>query len=130
MRTKVYYADTDAGGVVYYANYLRWFEMDRCELLEELDMPVAEFARQGFLFAVARLEIDYHLSAKLGDELEIQTEIERVRHVRFTVQQTVIRVADGEKIATARVMLACLSPEGKITPLPKHLASALAARTS
>lgn len=125
MIVKVYYADTDAGGVVYYANYLRWFEMDRSELLERLDVPVAEYAQRGFLFAVARLEIDYLRPAVLGDELEIQTLVERVRHVRFYLSQHVIRRADGEKLASARLTLACLSPEGKISALPEQLAAAL-----
>jgi len=122
---KVYYADTDAGGVVYYANYLRWFEMDRSELLEKLGPSVAEYARRGLLFAVARLEIDYHRSAVLGDELEIQTQVEQVRHVRFRLQQSVVRRPDGQQIATARVMLACLNPAGKISALPAELATAL-----
>jgi acyl-CoA thioester hydrolase len=122
---KVYYADTDAGGVVYYANYLRWFEMDRSEFLEERDVSVAEYARQGYLFAVAHLEIDYLVSAVLGDKLEIRTEIERVRHVRFFVRQSVVRCSDGELLASARLSLACLTPEGKITAMPKSLAKTL-----
>lgn len=51
MKTRVYYADTDAGGVVYYANYLRWLEMARFEFLERFGVSVTEYARQGFVFA-------------------------------------------------------------------------------
>ena len=60
MKTKVYYADTDAGGVVYYANYLRWLEMARADWLEESGVSLAEYVRQGTVFAVVRVEIDYH----------------------------------------------------------------------
>lgn len=130
MKAKVYYADTDAGGVVYYANYLRWLEMARCELLEGLGMSVAEYAKQGIVFAVARVEIDYRLSAVLGDAIEIETVVERVRHVRFTLRQRVMRSADGQELVTARVMLACVNAEGKVTTLPEELAAALRDRTA
>jgi len=128
MRTKVYYADTDAGGVVYYANYLRWLEMARCDWLEGLGMPVAELARQGHQFAVSRVEIDYRVSAVLGDEVEITTVPRRVRHVRFTLEQSVLRCADGALLASAQVTLACLSREGKISALPERLAEELVSR--
>ena len=74
MRTKVYYADTDAGGVVYYANYLRWLEMARSDWLEQSGVSVAEYVEQGVVFAVRRVEIDYHNSAVLGDEVEVTVE--------------------------------------------------------
>ena len=127
MKTKVYYADTDAGGVVYYANYLRWLEMARCDLVEGLGMSVAEYAEQGFIFAVARVEIDYRVSAVLGDIVEIETSVERVRHVRFTLRQRVVRSADGEELVSAKVLLACVNPQGKVIALPDELAAALRA---
>jgi acyl-CoA thioester hydrolase len=125
VKTKVYYADTDAGGVVYYANYLRWMEMARCELLEDLGTSVAAYAEQGYVFAVARVEIDYRMPALLGDEVEIVTTVQQVRRVRFTVQQRVVRCADGEELATALVMVACVDPRGRVTALPDALAAAL-----
>ncbi|MBC8871986.1 MAG: YbgC/FadM family acyl-CoA thioesterase [Planctomycetes bacterium] len=128
MKTKVYYADTDAGGVVYYANYLRWLEMARCDLVEGLGMSVAEYAEQGFIFAVARVEIDYRVSAVLGDIVEIETVVERVRHVRFTLRQRVVRSVDGEELVSARVLLACVNPQGKVIALPEELAAALRER--
>ena len=130
MKTRVYYADTDAGGVVYYANYLRWLEMARWELLEDLGMSVAEYAANGFIFAVVHVEMDYLTPAVLGDELEIETEVERVRRVRFTVRHSVKRIADGQELAAASVTLACLSREGKIISLPEALASVLRSRVA
>ena len=126
MKTKVYYADTDAGGVVYYGSYLRWLEMARCDWLEELGMPVAELARKGFVFAIARVEIDYRRSAVLGDEVEVTVRPVRVRHVRFILEQNVLRCTDGEVLASAKVTLACLTPQGKVTVLPEPLAAELA----
>jgi tol-pal system-associated acyl-CoA thioesterase len=128
VRTKVYYGDTDAGGVVYYANYLRWLEMARWEFMDELGFSVDDFARQGVIFAVARLEIDYRASAQLGDEVEIQTEIQRVRRVRFTLRQRVLRVSDGEDLVDASVMLACVDPSGKLRALPESLDEKLDSR--
>jgi len=125
MKAKVYYADTDAGGVVYYANYLRWLEMARCELLESLGMSVAEYAKRDIFFAVARVEIDYRLPAVLGDVVEIETIVERVRHVRFTLGQRVVRSADGEELVSAKVILACVNKTGKVIALPDELATAL-----
>ncbi len=122
VRTKVYYADTDAGGVVYYANYLRWLEMARSDWLEQSGISVAEYVEQGVLFAVVRVEIDYHTSAVLGDEVEVTVEPERVRRVRFVLRQNVVRVSDGAKLVSAKVTLACLTPAGKITSVPPQLA--------
>jgi acyl-CoA thioester hydrolase len=128
VKTKVYYADTDAGGVVYYANYLRWLEMARADWLEETGMSLAEYVRHGVVFAVARVEIDYHISAVLGDEVEVITTPAHVRRVRFVLNQNIYRCADREKLTSAKVTIACLSPEGRIIALPEHLATQLTQR--
>ena len=125
MKIKVYYADTDAGGVVYYANYLRWLEMGRAELIESFGMSVSRFADQDILFAVVRIEVDYRVPAVLGDEVEIETSVERVRKVRFTLQQRVVRCGDGEALVAAKVMVACIGPQRQIDALPADLAAAL-----
>ncbi len=122
MRTKVYYADTDAGGVVYYANYLRWLEMARSDWLEQTGISVADYVAQGVLFAVVRVEIDYHVSAVLGDEVEITVVPEKLRRVRFTLRQDVLRCHDRAKLASALVTVACLTPTGKPAALPDALA--------
>ena len=127
MKTRVYYADTDAGGVVYYANYLRWLEMARFEFIESFGVSVTGYVNQGFVFAVARLEIDYLAPAMLGDEVEIETMVERVRRVRFILKQRVKRSGDGQELAAATLTLACVTPEGNLTALPDGLADALRA---
>ena len=128
MKTRVYYADTDAGGVVYYANYLRWLEMARWELLEDVGTSVAEYVEQGCVFAIARVEIDYRVPAVLGDVVEIETLVERVRRVRFILDQRVVRSADGEELVRAKVTVACVNPQGKLIALPDVLAEALRER--
>jgi len=121
VKAKVYYADTDAGGVVYYAHYLRWLEMARCDWLEQDGVSVADFARQGVLFAVVRVEIDYHVPAVLGDEIDVTVEPDQMRRVRFTLRQNVFRCADATKLVSAKVTIACLTPEGKVRPVPEAL---------
>ena len=128
MRVRVYYADTDAGGVVYYANYLRWLEMARFELFESLGLSMAEYARQGIHFAVVHLEIDYHGSAMLGDELQVNTEVAQVRRVRFSLTNCIVRSADNRQVATAFVTLACVNSQGKVLGLPSELAECLRTR--
>ncbi len=125
MRTHVYYADTDAGGVVYYANYLRWLEMARADWLADSGVSMVDYVAQGVLFAVGRVEIDYHVSAVLGDEVEVTVEPDTVRRVRFVLRQDVIRVSDGVKLVSAKVTIVCLTPEGKITAIPKQLVEAM-----
>ncbi len=125
MKTKVYYADTDAGGVVYYGNYLRWFEMARSDWLEHWGVSVADYARQGVLFAVRRVEVDYLAPAVLGDEVEVTVEAVETRRVRFTLRQQVIRTSDQAPLASALVTLACLTPEGRITQVPADMAAAM-----
>jgi len=125
VQVKVYYADTDAGGVVYYANYLRWFEMGRCEWIGQFGMSVEQFAADGVLFAVARVEIDYLMSARLGDGVKIETAVERVRRVRFVLNQRAVRATDGEILAAAQLTMACISPQGKLLALPDALRTAL-----
>jgi len=73
---RVYYEDTDAGGVVYYANYLRWFERARTEAIRSLGFGQAELARtHGILFVVAEAHVRYRRPARLDDELLIETSL-------------------------------------------------------
>ena len=125
MKVTVYYADTDAGGVVYYANYLRWLEMARVELINSFGSSVAAYAESGFTFAVAHVDIDYRASAVLGDEVEVESAVEEVRRVRFTLRHRLVRAADHTHLTDARVTCACVDASGKVCALPAELAQAL-----
>jgi tol-pal system-associated acyl-CoA thioesterase len=128
VKTKVYYADTDAGGVVYYANYLRWLEMARADWLEQLGTPIKFYVEQGVIFAVVRAEVDYHKPAVLGDEVEVTVEPSQLRRVRFTLNQDVYRCADRVRLVSAQITVACLTPDGRITTVPPSLADSLSQR--
>lgn len=103
----MYYEDTDAAGVVYYANYLRYFERARTEWLAALGHPVAELERaQRIVFVVRRIEVDYRLPARLSDTLDVSVAVEALRRASLTVRQQVTRAE--QLLAAARVMLACV----------------------
>ena len=122
MRTKVYYADTDAGGVVYYANYLRWLEIARTDWLEQHGTPIAAYADQGVLFAVVRAEIDYLKPAVLGDEIEVTVQPVHLRRVRFTLSQDATSLCRQRQTRVDpdhdRLLL---TPDGRITAIPERL---------
>lgn len=127
MLVRVYYADTDAGGVVYHGNYLRWLEMSRFEMFEGFGLSVVDFARRGIHFAVVHLEVDYRGLAMLGDELHISTEVTEVRRVRFTLASQVMRCSDDRRMISSRVTMACVDSQGKVLGLPDELAERLRA---
>jgi acyl-CoA thioester hydrolase len=104
---RVYYEDTDAAGVVYYANYLRFMERARTEWLGSLGVDLAEFERaQGLVFVVSRMEIDYLKPARLGDRLEATLTLVELGRARMVAIQDVRRGAAA--LARARVTIACI----------------------
>ena len=122
---RIYYEDTDAGGVVYYANYLRYLERGRTEFLRARGFSVRKLQEQGYLVPVMRLEIDYLVPAVLDDLIRVETAVLEVTGATCTLSQRVVRVSDGTVLVDARVTLACLGPGGKARRLPKELLLAL-----
>jgi acyl-CoA thioester hydrolase len=104
---RVYYEDTDAGGVVYHANYLRYAERGRTEALRDAGIPHAEMVeRFGLMFMVRRAEIDYQRPAMLDDPLVVETEIMDVGGATVLLRQTVCG-PNGVCVAL-RIKLACV----------------------
>ena len=109
---RVYFEDTDVAGIVYYANYLRFIERARSDMiaLAGIDQRGALEAGLG-VYAVAEVAVKYRAPARLGDDLVVATEIEEVRAASVLIHQQVMR---GDQIlADARVTAAFLSPEGR-----------------
>jgi acyl-CoA thioester hydrolase len=105
---RVYYEDTDAGGVVYYANYLKYLERARTEWLRSHGFEQdALMHDDGIVFAVRRVEIDYLLPARLDDTLRVEVEIERIARASLTFAQRIVRVPDTA-LSRATVKVACL----------------------
>jgi acyl-CoA thioester hydrolase len=113
---RVYYEDTDAEGVVYYANYLRFMERARTEWLSQLGIELAELEkRERTVLVVTRVEMDYLLPARLGDRLTITAEPIKISGASFTLAQRVRRAvnlsASAELLTDACVTVACLNAD-------------------
>lgn len=119
IKIKIYYEDTDAGGVVYYANYLRYMERARTEFLLEHGIDVADYHRKGYLFAVVDVAIHYKRSARLGDVIDIMTAIEKMANVTISIHHRIMR--GTELLAEANVRLACIDLNGKPQKLPESI---------
>ena len=115
---RVYYEDTDAGGIVYYANYLRFMERARSEWLRAGGVDVAALAaRSRLMFTVREIHLDFLKAARLSDNLEVSVSVTRARRVSVELEQTV--TLDGEVLCTAEVRLACVDVDSlKPKPIP------------
>jgi len=124
---RVYYEDTDFGGVVYYANYLRFFERARTEWLRSLGVEHQALARDaGLQFVVRRAEIDFLRGARLDDELLVSVEVVERKRTYLMLSQRALR--GEEPMAVALVQAACVDRETfKPAPLPAALAARLGA---
>jgi len=121
LEVKIYYEDTDCGGVVYHANYLRYFERGRTEYLAERGFSILDYMKQGAHFVVARAEVIYESPAKYGDILIINSEIEKMRRASLEFRQTVTRKDEEATLVKGKIRLACLNGEGQLTKLPAPL---------
>jgi len=124
---RVYYEDTDFGGVVYYANYLRYFERARTEWLRSLGIDHQRLAREdGLQFVVRRAEIDFLRGAKLDDELSITVECTERKRTYLMLRQRALRAA--EPMAEGVVQAACVRrADFRPAPIPAALAARLGA---
>lgn len=106
---RVYYEDTDASGVVYHANYLRWFERGRTEWLRARGQDQQKLlVESGVAFTVARIEIQYRRPAHLDDQLEVATTIPHWRRASLGFHQVLRRPSDGVLLAEATVKVGCV----------------------
>ena len=121
IEVKIYYEDTDCGNVVYYANYLKYMERGRTEFLADHGFSVAALALQGTVFVVARVEIDYRSSARLGETIVIQTWISEMTRTSILFGTHMTDKATGRLIAEGQARLVCVDPHGKIKRIPAGL---------
>ncbi len=118
---RVYYEDTDAGGVVYHANYLRFMERARNEWVRASGRSVAEIAESlNLLFVVKRVEIEYRAPARLDDQLQITAEVKKTRRTSMVIEQRVVR--DGQILIEAEITLVMVDATTfRPRPLPEFI---------
>lgn len=124
FETRVYYEDTDLAGIVYYANYLKFIERARTELVRSQGIDQTRLKEEaGIVFAVRRVEADYLAPARFDDVLTVETFPEAMTPARVTLVQRVLR---GDTLLfDARVTLVALGPDGRPARLPAELRRAL-----
>lgn len=106
INVRVYLEDTDAGGIVYYVNYLKFMERARTELLRNLGSEFGELFAQGLQFVVHSLETNYRKSARTDDELKVTARIEKLGRTYIVFHQEVIR--QDELLCDAHIKVACV----------------------
>ena len=114
---RVYYEDTDSGGVVYYSNYLKFMERARTEMLRSYGFEQDQLIRdQGVIFAVHSLSVKYKKPAVFNDELLVKTKISHCAKASMDFSHSIIRASDKTLLCEAEVKVACINAE-KFTPM-------------
>ena len=123
---RVYYEDTDAAGIVYYANYLKFIERARTEMMRAAGIDHSSMRdTDGVLFIVRRCTLDYRQPARLDDWLQIHTRIVALKGASLEAEQIVLR--DSETLVHAELRLACIKESGAPARFPPDLRSSLEA---
>ena len=124
---RIYYEDTDAGGVVYYANYLKFLERCRTEWLRAIGHEQADLLRDpGIAFVVRSISVDYLKPARLDDLLSVSMEVTRITRAQIFFRQSIRR--GDEELLTAQVQVVCVNPaQMKIVSIPTLLRTQLEA---
>ena len=125
-RVRVIYGDTDQMGMVYYANYLRYFEIARNEYLRVSGATYRAFEEtHGLMLPVVEVQASYRRSARYDDELVISAAMQGrgAASVRFDYE--IHRAADGEKLVTGHTVHACITREGKVARIPDEMRAAI-----
>ncbi|HTU25612.1 MAG TPA: thioesterase family protein [Pirellulales bacterium] len=119
IQIRVRYQETDAQGRVHHANYFTYFEQGRVELLRAAGYDYRRFEAEGFLLVVAEISCQYFLPASYDDLLTVRTKTVAARGARVEHRYEVLRGED--LLAVGRSVVACVTREGRVTRLPKHL---------
>lgn len=118
---RVYYEDTDAGGIVYYANYLRYFERARTEWLREIGVDQTDMrAEHNAIFVVKATAVEYHASARLDDALRITSVVEKIGRASIVFAQEAW--CEERRLASAKVTICCVDvAQWRSIPLPSSV---------
>jgi acyl-CoA thioester hydrolase len=112
-------------GVVYYANYLRWFERGRSEFLRQLGVPYKSIEEQGFHFPVAEVSCRYLNSARYDDMISIETQLTSIGRASLNFGYTIVKEIDASPLAMGSTKHACIGADGRIARIPSALGTTL-----
>ena len=119
---KIYYEDTDAGGVVYYANYLKFIERARTEMINKLGFTLTTLLKEyDRLFLVKKIECDYIESCKLEDTLNVQSNILVLKNASFELEQNLLK--QNKIIFRSKIVMVCVNSQGAPSKIPTELHS-------
>lgn len=121
VRYRTCYEDTDAGGVVYYANYLRYLERGRNQYLRDLGRSIRQYQDEGILFIVVEVNVKYRSPAGLDDDLVVETWIEEGARSSVVFGQRVRREGEGKVLVEGTVRVACIGTNMRPRRLPEEL---------
>jgi acyl-CoA thioester hydrolase len=125
-RVRARYGETDQAGVVYHATYLSWFEVGRTELMREAGQSYADFELDRSLrLTVVEAHLNYHVPGRYDEPVRIESWIEEMRRVRFTVRHRITSEERGCVLATGHIVLACVAFDGRICAVPEDVRRAL-----
>jgi acyl-CoA thioester hydrolase len=117
-RTHIYYQDTDAGGVVYFANYLKLFEKSWFTFLDAMGNSLPEWEKQGVYVMVRNATLDLIESLRYGDDIEVHSSVAAVKHAQFTLLHEVSK--DGRVTTKGSTLMVCVHATGKPRRLPEE----------
>jgi acyl-CoA thioester hydrolase len=118
LEFRVYLEDTDAQGIVYYANYLRYFERGRSEILESLGIPMDQVAHPDCKLVVYEVRIKFRRPAFLGNKLEVLTSMMRTSEYRLSFRQQIRRRGENEALVSGEVDVVAIDQDGTLKQLP------------
>lgn len=125
IEIRVTYAETDAMGIVYYANYLRWFEMGRTEFIRNLGIPYKKLEEEGIYLPVSEVFCKYLVSARYDDVLMIETAVDFLRRASIQFTYRILRKEDGTELVTGKTLHAFIDRGGRIIKIPQLLKARL-----
>jgi len=121
-KIRVIYADTDAMGIVYHTNYIKWFEVGRTELFRDLGIVYAEWAAEGISLPLTRAYCHYLLPARYDDMVWVETELAYLKRASLKFRNIIRNEEKKQILATGYTVHACLNREGKISRIPEKMA--------
>ena len=117
----VIYADIDSMGVVYYSNYLSWFERGRTEFFREIELPYTEVVKHGIMIPVSEVYCKYHKPARYDDVVQIETAVSSFKRVRIVFEYELYRKSDRTLLVSGYTKHAFLDSNGKIIKIPDFI---------